>query len=304
MLELSKLPQRYCDALGISKVAEILGKPERAIRAWGPMMPTYALEKLLAFDPTPLHEIRPLYENPKPGNNLAVIMPSNRWPHPATVESIFRMFDSTTMQFMWDGFNSLYHVRNALAARFLRSGLPWSFWSDDDMIFPCGDAAWFRERSECPNYPTVFAGMHTINRLLSSGKKFVGACYYSTRRGHIPQFGNSHETYIRQDLRAGPTDLVMPVPWVALGASLIHRDVFLDVISHHPELKVRDPSITTNFGYEYSLFSPLDLDFGDDPSFGRRALDSGHQPHVDWALMPAHVGGKPFTYSDMVVNPY
>src|ERR1700722_18926909 len=104
--------------------------------------------------------------DPASAAKLSIILPSNRKPEPATVKCLTKLLDTSSMSLEPENYNSLYHVRNMAAARFLRSRREWSFWSDDDMIHPCGDAEWFKATIGKPDFPDMYAGQHAIYRML------------------------------------------------------------------------------------------------------------------------------------------
>ena len=306
MLDLMALPQRYRKAIGDEKIAEIVGETPERVGIWimTRKFPMEAMSKLLAYDPFPIHEIRPLYETPAPGTRLAILLPTNRPICPATMDTIIPMFNVHEMQFHRESFNSLYHVRNMAAAWYLKSGCEWSWWSDDDLIHPCNDAPLFKrllnEHTAIPvQYSDAFAGANSILQLRSRGKKLIGACYFGRKQGVPGQFSGADSARLRADLRHGPRNLVLPVDWVGFGSTLVHRSVFEDIIKTQGEkIRVKNEFIRSKLGYEYSFFWPIDQDFGDDVSFCARAREAGHQPWVDLSLMPAHVGQRAFTFAD------
>lgn len=301
MLDLTRLPWRYLDAYGRAKVAEICEVGPNVISMWisRGQFPVGGIQKLIEFDPTPLHEqVKPLYVETRVQGQLAILLPSNRKADPHTWSSLTRMYKPGEMlppePF---NFNSIYHVRNMAAQWFLDRNIPWSYWSDDDTVAPCGDAVWFKKAINKPQFPDVFAGLNTILRLLVHQKKMVGGCYVSKRAGGEPQFGGGVE--MKALVKRGPTDRVVEAPWIGFGATLIHRDVFLDIMKQFPEMTVTNEQVKKRLGYSYNFFQPVANDFGDDISFCRRATESGHKIHVDLAVMPAHVGEYAYTYADL-----
>lgn len=306
MLDLKSLPSRYIKELGAERVAEITGAKKAVLSMWiaREAFPLEALQKLIEFDPTPIHEVKPLYVNPAPGNKLMMILPTNRSPSAATMDTLIPMFRQGDMQFCRVSFNSLFHVRNMGAARFLASGAPLSYWSDDDMIHPCGDGPLFknllREHTAVNTpYPDAYAAVHSIYRLMHHQKKLIGACYFGRKQGVPGQFAGSGTQMMRENLRRGPRNQILPVDWVGFGSTIVHREVFLDIIKTQGEqIRVKNDHVRKALGYEYSFFRPIEDDHGDDISFCARAKIAGHQPFVDLSLMPAHVGMKAFTFAD------
>lgn len=306
MLDLRSLPQRYLTELGAEKVAEITGATKSVMAMWisREKFPLEAVQRLLEFDPTPLNEIKPLYTIPEKPTRLAILLCTNRPVASGTYDTLLAM-KGPEMQFRRFSFNSIYHVRNMAAHWFLnKSGCEWAYFSDDDMIHPCGDPVLFKEllaeyTSANTPYPDAYAAAHSIYRLRFHEKKMIGACYFGRKQGVPGQFAGSGEQMLRELLRRGPRNQVMPVDWVGFGSILIHRDVFADIIKTQADkIRVTNASIKQKLGYEYSFFMPREQDFGDDISFCARAREAGHQPHVDLSLMPAHVGMKAFTFID------
>lgn len=301
MIDLMALPKRYLDQLGPERVAEIVGVSLNTLSMWKSRdsYPLHAVQKLLESDPTPLHEIKPLYVQTEQSPRLSIILPSNRKPEPDTIKSLTKMFNSETMVFEPETFNSLYHVRNMAAARFLRSGNVWSYWSDDDMIHPCGDAAWFKQATGKKNFPDVYAGINSILRLMVHGKKMVSGCYVGRKIGASPQFAGGDSPAMRQLIARGPSQNLLKPDWCGFGGVLVHREVFTDIIRTQPEIETKNPYIRSRLGYEYGFFNPIEQDFGDDISFCARARKAGHEIHVDCSVMLEHVGNRSFGYEDL-----
>ncbi len=101
MLDLLSLPGRYLDTYGRDKVAEVVGENPRIVAMWlkRKKFPLAAVNKLLAFDPAPIHEIKPLYTLPEPGKKLAFLMPLSGPPAVKTMECVLKLYDKTTMDF-------------------------------------------------------------------------------------------------------------------------------------------------------------------------------------------------------------
>lgn len=306
MLDLRSLPQRYLSELGADKVAEITGASKSVLAMWisREKFPLEAVQRLLEFDPTPIHEIKPLYTVPETPTRLAILLATNRPVPPAMMDTVLPMFKQSEMRYKRFSFNSIYHVRNMLAEWFLKSGCEWSWWTDDDMIHPCGDAPLFKQllaeyTASTTPYPDVYASAHSIYRLRFHEKKIIGACYFGRKQGVPGQFAGAGSQVMRDILRKGPRNEIRPVDWLGFGSILIHRDVFTDIIrTQGDKIKVTNEYIRKTLGYEYSFFMPISQDFGDDQSFCARAKEAGHQPFVDLSLMPAHVGMKAFTFVD------
>lgn len=306
MLDLRSLPSRYLKELGPAKVSEITGARPAVLSMWikTGRTPLEAVQKLLDYDPTPIHEIQPLYVTPEKPDRLAILLCTSRPPCQGTIDCLMTM-KRPEMQYRRFTFNSLYHVRNMAAAWFLnKSGCEWSYWPDDDVLPPCGDGELFAEliREYCGpgfTYPAVFAAVNSIYRLRKHEKKLIGACYFGRKHGVPGQFGGAESQTMRENLRRGPRDQILDVPWIGFGGVLIHRSVFEDIIKTQGEkIRVKNDYVRQKLGYEFSFFWPIDQDWGDDQSFCIRAKEAGHQPWVDLSLMPPHVGQKGFTFVD------
>ena len=300
MLDLVALPKRYLEQMGRPRVAEIAGVSEAVLSMWikREMFPLTALQKLLEADPTPLHEVKPFYTNPVKHPKLLIIVPCVFPPFIATTMCLTKMLDAD-MSIETASYNSLYHVRNMAAAKAERSGAEWTFWSDADMIHPCGDAAWFKETTENPGIPDVFAGIHSIYRLIGHKKTIVSVAYIEKRKGGAAQFQGGGEEATQAQVRRGPQNLVIRRDWCGFGGVLIHRSVFADIRAKFPELAVKDAYIRRKLNYDFSFFNPALQDYGDDISWCSRAVAAGHPVHVDLALMSEHIGPRSFGYKDL-----
>lgn len=260
-------------------------------------------------------------ETLREGRSIFIALPWYKSASPLTTFSLLAMADHTRMAFGL-GFGDAFiaHSRNNLATQFVNSKLEWMLMVDDDMILPFGDPKWFNGVTHL-NLPDKFAGMHTLNRLLSHGKTIVGALYFGRwRKGH-PVFaeGMQTESYLRNN---GPIDEVRPTRWVGTGVCLFHRSVFLDVERTFPQLsreanngtgqwftstehdlqKEIDEIIRGGESQEVKgLIRRLELaqkkskihsspGMGEDVACCIRATQSGHQPFVDLALWCGHVG--------------
>ncbi len=304
MLNLTALPQRYVEALGRDKVAEIVGEKMPTVALWiskNYAFPLRAVEALLAFDPTPLHEIKPLYETPEPGKKLMILMPCTGSPSMKSMETILRLYNPAEMVFRTVAFNNLSVARNTLAAIWLASDSPWSFWMDADMICPAGDAAWYKAATDNPKMSDVYAGLHTIYRMLVHQKPFVSVAYIGRRRGAPPQFAGGDSVAMRGDLRRGPRNELKEVAWCGFGGVLLHRKVLEGIIAKEgPSIEVKSPQLRERFHYRYAFFHPKDVDTpGDDLPFAERAGRAGYYPVIDLSVWAAHVGTKAYSYTDL-----
>lgn len=217
------------------------------------------------------------------------------------------------------------HARNKLATQFLSTTFEWMLMLDDDMIFPFGNAEWFNEHTGL-GLPEAFAGIHTIDRLLSHEKTLIGATYFGRSPGAKPVFADGAKLQ-ELILKRGPEDRIVPTRWVGTGCLLIHRTVFLDIEKKFPHLSRNENNGNGQWftSSEHDLHSAVDeaidiLSAGGDPEVLRhkvterlvegqhkssvhsvlgmgedvqlcvRATQAGHTPFVDLGLWAGHVG--------------
>ena len=303
MLELTKLPKRFEESLGRDRMAELLGVKPAILAMWlaKDNLPIEHLETLLKHDPSPLQEVQPLYTNPPEGTKLAILMPYTHGPEPDTMESILRLYDPKEMTFHRRGFNNLSVARNSLAAQWLAGPCEWAFWSDADMVHPCGNVPFFRRATGLPNYSEVFAGVHTIYRLLVHQKPFVSVWYPGRAVGGGLQFAGGNDPLLRNNFRNGPRDGTLERDWCGFGGVLLHRRVLETIIAEQgSEIDVHDSYVHKTFGYRYAFFSPTNNETpGDDIPFCARAGRAGFKPLIDLAVFSGHTGTKTYTFQDL-----
>ena len=253
------------------------------------------------------------------GKSVAFCLPWYKSVHPATVWAVLSMWDRNKMRAITragDAF--IAHARNAIAKDFLASGAEWSFWLDDDVIPPCGNAAWFRQKTGWDFLPDTYAGVHAVNRLMSHGKTLVGGLYFGRSSKGKPMYceGASYPQEA-EVARTAPVNSCKPTKWVATGCMLAHRSVFTDIVAKYPHLDghwftssehdiVHVVSNVVKTGLPGNeMIAILDaalkqakansvLGAGEDVQFCTRAAQAGHQPHVDLGVVCAHVGGMAF----------
>lgn len=276
---------------------------------------------------TPPAEVAPLIE----GRKIFVALPSYKTMHPKTAFSLLSLFDRRRMAASLDyGDAFIAHSRNKLADHFLKSGLEWMLTVDDDMILPAGNAAVYRSFLG-RDVPDQFAKLNTIDRLLSHGKTLVGALYFGRWAHGRPVYAEGADDKTEEAwIRKGPYDMVKPTRWVGTGCMLIHRRVFLDIEAKFPHLARKDENgggqwfTSSEHDLKTAAVKALEiakditkgseerlrlvheqlelgtklsgrnagLGVGEDVIFCRRALQSGHQPHVDCGLLCGHAGEK------------
>lgn len=257
-----------------------------------------------------------------------VAMPWYKDVHPACAFSVMGLCDRarTAMGLVFDD-AYVVHSRNRLGDLFLQTGLEWCLTLDSDMVFPFGNADWFRAYAGV-RWPDKFAGINTLDRLLSHHKTLIGGMYVGRHKKGKPLyaegFANAQE---RVFARKAPQDIIKPTAWVATGSMLIHRSVFLDIEKTFPHLARSDGKCGGHWfsPSEAALVKAVDqaravlaqptaenaykalqiletasaltrntsaLGQGEDVCFCRRAKQAGHQPYVDFGMVAAHIGTK------------
>lgn len=302
MINLVELPRSYIEKYGRDKVTEIIGQGPAMISMWlsRKKFPLDAVQKLIEFDPSPLHEIKPLYANPEPGQKLIILMPMNGAPEPEVMDAFSRLYDPKEMAFKRVGFNNLSVARNALAGHFLRGSWEWALWWDSDTVPPYGDATAFKKMCQTPLMSDTFAGVHSIYRMLVHKKSFVSACYIGRKKGAAPQFSRN-ETDMRAVMKRGPRNELIECDWSGFGFILTHRKVFEDIIATQgEEIRVKNEGLRAMFKYDYAFFTPTGVDIpGDDIPFCMRAAKAGHKVTMDLSVFAAHIGNHAYTYADL-----
>lgn len=265
----------------------------------------------VAVNPEVLHENR----------KVLVALPWYKSASPLTTFSLLAMMDRSRMAVSL-GFGDAFiaHSRNKLATQFVNTDFEWMLMVDDDMVIPFGNAEWFNSHTGFRLKPE-FAGLHTIDRLLSHGKTIVGGMYFGRWRAGHPVFaeGKQMEDHLRKH---GPMNEVRPTRWVGTGCTLFHRSVFLDIEKAFPFLSRKANEGTGQWftSSEHDLNSAVDdildapkqtaeqmvrklreaktksgvhssLGMGEDVQLCIRATQAGHQPHIDLGLWCGHVGG-------------
>jgi hypothetical protein len=222
------------------------------------------------------------------GKDVRVMFPCMKTTNPVTAVCLIAMaldFGRDRIGFDFEfGDSMIYHARDKLADRFLKSNAQWGLFIDDDMILPIGRPDLLMQYSSLPQtYPRERLEQHVLNRLLSHGKTLVGATYFGRRVAGPPMFYEAlTDAQSNRAARAAVNEL-RPTQWVGTGCMLIHRSVFMDIQKKFPEL-------APNSEYaHWSYFMP-DKTGGEDVMFCKRATAAGHQSYVDLGLHCLHVG--------------
>jgi hypothetical protein len=284
-------------------VTEVIGQGPAMVAMWisRKRFPLEALQKLIEFDPTPLHEMEPFYKNPEPGKKMVILMPLAGNPEPGVLDAFARLYNPAEMDFKRVAFNNLSVARNALAGYWLRGPWPWALWWDGDTVPPHCDAPGYKRLCGVPDMPDVFAGVHSIYRMLKPNIPFISACYVGRSKGAPPQFSDEGDPAGAHNMvRRGPREELIVRSWVGCGFVLTHRSVFQSIISQQgDEIRVTNQGLIKRFGYEYAFFTPSDQNTpGDDIPFCNRAARAGFKPVVDLSVFAAHMGGHAYTYAD------
>ena len=168
--------------------------------------------------------------------------------------------------------NNFYKSRNDLAEKFLATDAKWLLLLDNNIIPSIGRPQWAKATiGAARNIHDSHLQKHIVHRLVGAGKSLVGAAY----------FANLNDASIdcsKSDLGKKAricTDSVEAVDWVGSGCLLIHRRVFQDIKRKFPDIK-------------HGPFYP------DDISFCKKAMDAGHQPHIDLGVPVFNVGIKAY----------
>lgn len=273
------------------------------------------------FDPESIPESK-MFE----GKKVCIALPWYRMVEPRTAFSIMALLDRKKTAVMLNhGDCFIAHCRNKIADNFLKSNMEWMLTLDSDMIVPFGNAKLFNAFTNF-NLPDKFAGLHTIDRLLASGKTLIGGLYFGRWTNAKPVYAEGAESKQEEEfVRRGPHDLIKPCRWVGTGALLVHRTVLTDIERTFPHLArndkgvagqwftssehdsvqsvtqvlkliEEDPNLSTEQIREILLdgrrksnkFSGLSV--GEDVILCHRAAQSGHQPFVDLGLLCGHSG--------------
>lgn len=272
------------------------------------------------------------------GKDVRLLLPWFKVTYPATVFSAaaFGMIYGRERIGMVPGFGDsmIYNIRNRLADEFLTTESEWSFWMDDDMVIPFGSAQLIREWSGITpeQIPDHILNVNVLERLMSHGKKVVGGLYFGRRAIAPPMFKTGLEDKVAYNKAKGMTGELLETPWVATGALLVHRSVYLDIQRRFPHLGPRkeETRMVPGFSYRNALgeevetLSGIDIPAelvpsaqlkliqttiperahwqyfapepgkGEDVMFCERARAAGHKVYVDTGAVALHIGTCPF----------
>lgn len=266
----------------------------------------------------PSNSFRPLTEK------VLIAFPCYKSLSPLTAACLARVSDPRRVALMTN-FDDAFvaHTRNNLAKAFLQTGFEYCLWIDDDVIFPCGHAHWFKSHCGWPKFPDKFAGFNAIDRLLSHQKTVVGGLYFGRRPGAGPVYAEGMSIKSEADYaRTSPHDLAKVTNWIGFGCTLTHRSVFDDIVKKYPALNghwftssehrlLNDVEATIRMLGDgpmdgekalkaYQMLENAhahatkvsNMGVGEDVIFCRRAREAGHQIYVDMGLVCGHVGHR------------
>ena len=168
--------------------------------------------------------------------------------------------------------NNFYKSRNDLAEKFLATDAKWLLLLDNNIIPSIGRPQWAKATiGAARNIHDSHLQKHIVHRLIGAGKSLVGAAYFANLDDASI---DCSKTDLGKKARVC-TDSVEPVDWVGSGCLLIHRRVLQDIKKKFPDIK-------------HGPFYP------DDISFCKKAMDAGHQPHIDLGVPVFNVGIKAY----------
>lgn len=252
---------------------------------------------------------------------VCICLPWYRTADPRTTFSLLALLDRRKHLIALDfGDAFVAHARGKLADNFLKTSAEWMLTVDSDMVIPFSNPKLFRSFTGFNFLSDKWAGLNTVDRLISHGKTLVGALYFGRWPGGKAVYAEGSESAQEESFcRRGPHDLIKPTRWVGTGCMLVHRTVFTDIEKKFPNLARKADGTGGNWftssehDVRSSVESALELDdpeeiksvlkaglnlsrrnsglgMGEDVQFCIRAAQAGHQPFVDLGLMCGHVG--------------
>lgn len=236
--------------LGDESAAQFFGVSVPLVRQWanGSKRPSLAaVEKV--FEPPQ----EPVLDADWAGKDVMLCLPQYKTTNPQTLFSLLGIWDRAKFGALVEyGDAFIIHARESLADKFLKSGLPFSLWMDDDMIVPMGDANWFRNQTGMHFLTDEFAGLHTGNRLRSHEKSIVGGLYFGRKpHGRAMYYDAMVDSLegAQENRRAhtAPINGIKQTKWVGTGCLWVAREVFLDIQNTHPHLAPTFPKEPFHF---------------------------------------------------------
>jgi hypothetical protein len=183
--------------------------------------------------------------------------------------------------------------RNMLAKRFLASNALWSLWIDCDMAAPIANGNWFRWLTGSTEISNESCEFDVLERLLSHRKAIVGGVYASRQyHGKLvmqPEIHpRSHEDkLLANQIRRGQGQGLAAVEWLGFGCALVHREVFLEVQRHFPQLAPLEELAPWRFFH-------VEGDEGEDEAFCKRVRTCSIPIWLDTQLICGHLGNMAY----------
>lgn len=280
--------------LNTSAAAVAPAQPQQRVPKPAPMQSAFpTIKQNGELPPAPVESVPVVKQAPQVSvptpvsqKTCSILFPCYRQTNPLTMWALMQLFDKDKHNFHMQWRTHLIKARNILADEFLnQTQNPWSFWLDDDMVPVCGKASWWKKNVSAPkDFPDQYAGLHTLKRLASHGKKIISSLYYGREPDGRAMFAEA----IMQDSdnvnahRNVPRNILRPTQGMAAGCMLVHREVFLDIMRTHPEEEPKN-------GMPWPFFNQIGT-APEDMSFSIRARKAGHELFVDMGCMAAHIG--------------
>jgi hypothetical protein len=222
------------------------------------------------------------------GRDLFVGFPCYKQTNPVTAWCLLAMaLDLGKDKIRFDmeiGDAMIYHARNNLAMKFMKTEAKWLLFIDDDMIVPIGRPQFMRQMCRLPaDYSESALALSTIHRLIEHDKPIVGATYFGRHIDGRAVNSLHNDNNYRERVNSF-SDAILPCNWLGTGCMLIKREVFETMMTQFPELAPENDELPWNF------FQPDTDGAGEDIAFCRRARECGFQPYVDTKLQAIHVG--------------
>jgi hypothetical protein len=197
----------------------------------------------------------------------------------------------------------IVHSRGKVADKFLKSSAEWSFWVDDDIVFPIGMPSVTRELCHLPeSYPDSLLNFHALERLLSHDKPLVGGVYFGRQSKGRAYFSEaSADPSVNKLLKNPQYTPLLETKWVATGCMLVNRSVFEAIQKKFPELSPGEKQAADSYRWVTDYWDYFDAmeGRGEDVSFCARARECGIQPYVDTSVRAFHVGRQPWNWHNI-----
>ncbi len=244
MTYLTSLVIHKARELGPEKGAEFFGVSQQLIRQW-----------VAGSKPVSLAAVERVFEIPEgrpveaawEGKQVMLLLPWYKTTNPLTAFCLLGLLNREKMGAAMEfGDAFIAHARNILLDRLVASNVPWGLMVDDDMILPWGNAAWFKRYTKM-DIPDEFAGLHTINQLLTHNKTLVGGLYFGRNDGGRAMYYDAlmptpQGEEENRHAHLAPRYELREVGWAATGCLLINRQVALDMREKMPWLAPQHPT--------------------------------------------------------------